>query len=355
MSYQNGTTHYNLPQTVGTDKRDWFDTNEAFADLDEAVYGAVQTGAVNTQKIEEAEGTVGQLNTRVGAVEDDVADVKVDVATAKEDIATQGVALSGLTTEVRDNKTDLEDMITAYEETTATASISHNVGDYFRYNDVLYITTITIRVGDTIVPDVNCRSTNVMTRVRALENQGGGQSPLASSVMYDNETSGLTSDNVQGAIDELDGTLDIVSQGVQTNGTHIGDLTTLGTTAKGNLVAAINEVLNMIGGAGMPTLNYRTPLHTFSGAETYTATKDCYLVGTINSTSQTNQAFSAEVSIGTAQSNTPITIYSASISTGVSKSNTGTYIAPLKLSAGDIVTLSNINNAVISLHVLEEK
>lgn len=285
MSYQNGTTHYNLPQTVGTDKRDWFDTNEAFAELDEAVYGAVQTGAVNTQKIEEAEGTVGQLNTRVGAVEDDVADVKVDVATAKEDIATQGVALSGLTTEVRGNKTDLEDMITAYEETTATASTSHNVGDYFRYNDVLYITTITIRVGDTIVPDVNCRSTNVMTRVRALENQGGGQSPLASSVMYDNETSGLTSDNVQGAIDELDGTLDIVSQGVQTNGTHIGDLTTLGTTAKGNLVAAINEVLNMIGGGLMPELDFANAQELSSAS--ITTSKMGAVIGSIRGASLT--------------------------------------------------------------------
>lgn len=279
MSYQNGTTHYNLPQTVGTDKRDWFDTNEAFADLDSAVYGAVQTGAVNTQKIEDAETTVGQLNTRVEAVEGDVADIKVDVATAKEDIATQGTALSGLTTEVRDNKTDLEDMITAYEEATATASASHNVGDYFRYNNVLYITTITIRVGDTIVPDVNCRSTNVMTRVRALENQGGGQSPLASSVMYDNTTSGLTADNVQGAIDELDGTLDIVSQGVQTNGTHIGDLTTLETTARGNLVAAINEVLSKIGGGRMLDFANAIQLETTH----LTTTKDGAVVGAIMS------------------------------------------------------------------------
>lgn len=248
MSYQNGTTHYNLPQTVGTDKRDWFDTNEAFANLDSAVYGAVQTGAVNTQKIEDAETRVGQLNTRVEGVEGDVADIKVDVATAKEDIATQGTALSGLTTEVRDNKTDLEDMITAYEEATATASASHNVGDYFRYNNVLYITTITIRVGDTIVPDVNCRSTNVMTRVRALENQGGGQTPLASSVMYDNTTSGLVADNVQGAIDELDSTLDVAVTGVQSNAQHIGDMTLLQTTSKTDLVSAINEVLSGISG-----------------------------------------------------------------------------------------------------------
>ena len=336
MSYQNGTTHYNLPQTVGTDKRDWFDTNEAFADLDSAVYGAVQTGAVNTQKIEDAETTVGQLNTRVEAVEGDVADIKVDVATAQEDIATQGTALSGLTTEVRDNKTDLEDMITAYEEATATASASHNVGDYFRYNNVLYITTITIRVGDTIVPDVNCRSTNVMTRVRALENQGGGQSPLASSVMYDNTTSGLTADNVQGAIDEVDSTLDIVSQGVQTNGTHIGDLTTLETTAKGNLVAAINEVLGMIGGGGMPTLNYTTPLHTFSTAGSYTATKVCYLFGSVDANGADNV----------------IKVNNTTVFTGYSAQYGGTKPFPLiKLNVGDVVSTTGAN---ANLHVFEE-
>ncbi len=341
MSYQNGTTHYNLPQTVGTDKRDWLDTNEAFADLDSAVYGAVQTGAVNTQKIEEAEGTIGQLNTRVGDVEEDVADIKADVTTAQEDIGTLGTTLSGLTTEVRDNKTDLEDMITAYEEATATASASHNVGDYFRYNNVLYITTITIRVGDTIVPDVNCRSTNVMTRVRALENQGGGQSPLASSVMYDNATSGLTADNVQGAIDEVDGTLDIVSQGVQTNGTHIGDLTTLLTTAKGNLVSAINELVGMIGGGGMPVLDYANPLHTFSSSSlTYTATKECYVVGTLGVNSGTSSAV--------------LKINNTDVFNAHSTANLGMYSTSVfvKLKTGDVCALSQFGSSV--LHVYEE-
>lgn len=330
MSYQNGTTHYNLPQTVGTDKRDWFDTNEAFADLDTAVHGAVQTGAVNTQKIEQAEETVSQLNTRVGDVEEDVADLKADVTTAQEDIGTLGTTLSGLTTEVRNNKGDLEDMITAYEETSATASASHNVGDYFRYNDVLYITTITIRVGDTIVPDVNCRSTNVMTRVRALENQGGGQSPLASSVLYDNATSGLQATDVQGAIDEIDGTLDIVSQGVQTNGTHIGDLTTLLTTAKGNLVGAINELVGMIGGAGMPTLNYSNPLHTFTNdSKTFTATKECYLLG--------SGRVAGSSSIIVSINNKPIATCSYGDS-GVLNIN----VPLLKLMNGDVVSLDNV-------------
>ncbi len=41
MSYEYGTTHFNLPQTIGSDKRDWSDTNQAFADVDAALYGAV--------------------------------------------------------------------------------------------------------------------------------------------------------------------------------------------------------------------------------------------------------------------------------------------------------------------------
>ena len=44
MSYAHGTSHYNLPQTVGTDKRDWFDTNQAFANVDADLYAA-KTGA----------------------------------------------------------------------------------------------------------------------------------------------------------------------------------------------------------------------------------------------------------------------------------------------------------------------
>lgn len=341
MSYRVGTPNYNLPQTEGTDKRDWFDTNESFANVDADLHSAVQTSTAHTQKIEQIEGTIGQLNTRVEAVEGDVADIKVDVATAKEDIATQGTALSGLTTVVRDNKTDLEDMITAYEEATATASASHNVGDYFRYNNVLYITTITIRVGDTIVPDVNCRSTNVMTRVRALENQGGGQTPLASSVMYDNTTSGLTADNVQSAIDEIDGTLDIVSQGVQTNGTHIGDLTTLETTSKGNLVSAINEILGMIGGGGMPALDFTNPLHTFStGALSYTATKECYLGGSI-----TGYTTEATVKVN----NTTVAVVGGTNTQSFNIRN-DVYISPIKLKAGDTVVVSS---EFINLHVYD--
>ena len=49
MSYSHGTPHFNLPLTQGSDKRDWSDTNQAFEDLDAAVYqaGSDATGALS--------------------------------------------------------------------------------------------------------------------------------------------------------------------------------------------------------------------------------------------------------------------------------------------------------------------
>ena len=57
--YANGTTHYNLPQTVGTDKRDWTDTNQAFADIDAALYTASETASSAASDIVTLGETVG--------------------------------------------------------------------------------------------------------------------------------------------------------------------------------------------------------------------------------------------------------------------------------------------------------
>ena len=219
--YQNGTPHYNLPQTVGTDKRDWFDTNEAFAEIDAALYSANQTAQTASEGLAQTNENVTALETRVETAEGNITTLQGDLDTAEENIGINATAINDLTHRVDEDVQDLNDMITAYEEATATASMSHNVGDYFRYNDTLWITTITIRVGDTIVPNVNCMSTNVMARVKALEGGGGGATPLASSVLYDNEDSGLAATNVQDAIDEIDGTLDVAVAGVQELSQHL--------------------------------------------------------------------------------------------------------------------------------------
>ena len=158
MSYAKGTTHYNLPQTMGDDKRDWFDTNEPFAAVDAALNGAVEEVAV--------------LDKDVTTLKSDMETAKTDIVGLKAYDTQNDVKVSALqtltaqhTVDIENVRQDSEDMICAIEEGSATASYAHEIGSYFRYNDTLYITTVPINVGDTIVPDVNCSTTDIVTRL----------------------------------------------------------------------------------------------------------------------------------------------------------------------------------------------
>ena len=172
MSYVNGTTHYNLPQTVGTDKRDWFDTNQAFADVDAALHTASETASAAASDITALSGRVGDLETASSSQAQDIVDIKAD-------ILTQSGAITRLDGDIDDVKADALDMICAIDEGTAqVATVAVTEGNYFRYNDVLYMATADIAVGDTIVPNTNCRATNVATELENLE----GDSSLSTRV-----------------------------------------------------------------------------------------------------------------------------------------------------------------------------
>lgn len=159
MSFANGTIHYNLPQTVGTDKRDWFDTNTSFAAIDAAIYGAVQTAT-------ETASAVTALTTRVGSAEADIATIQTSLGTDESKISALELLTSQHSTQIADVKADALDMICAVDEGTAqVATVAVNAGQYFRYNDVLYMATSNIAVGDTIVPNTNCRATNVASEL----------------------------------------------------------------------------------------------------------------------------------------------------------------------------------------------
>lgn len=161
MSYTTGTTHYNLPQTVGTDKRDWSDTNQAFQDVDAALYGAVQDVA-------QAASDVDALESRMDTAEQNIATNTGDIAGLDTRVTTVEGAVTSLSGQVTDTRQDLEDMICAYNEASATSTHAYAIGDYFIYNDVLYKATQTIAIGDTIVPDTNCATTNVSTELLSV-------------------------------------------------------------------------------------------------------------------------------------------------------------------------------------------
>lgn len=165
MSYTQGTTHYNLPQTLGDDKRDWFDTNQPFADVDAALYSAYEG--------------VQTLDKDLTAVKSDLNTAQTDIASIKQYDAENTVKVSALETltaqhtiDIEDVRNDAEDMICSVEEKTATAQYEHLTGAYFRYNDTLYVATTDISKGDTIVPNVNCRTTDVATSLPTIRNLG---------------------------------------------------------------------------------------------------------------------------------------------------------------------------------------
>ena len=161
MSYANGTTHYNLPQTLGTDKRDWFDTNQAFADIDAAIYGAVQNAS-------QAVTDLSALTTRVGTAENDIDTLETAIGTHTSQISAMQTSITQIGNAVTDNKQDVLDMIESTQEASATATYAHAVGSYFIYNDTLYVTTVAIAVGDTIVPNTNCETTDIGTVLAQL-------------------------------------------------------------------------------------------------------------------------------------------------------------------------------------------
>lgn len=162
MAYVNGTTHYNLPQTVGTDKRDWADTNQAFSDIDAALYGAVDDVA-------QAQTEIDALTGRMNTAEENIADNTADIAGLDTRLTTAEGAITSQQSQITDLRQDTEDMICAYNEASATSTHDYAVGDYFIYNDVLYRAIQVITIGDTIVPDTNCTTTNVSSELLSIK------------------------------------------------------------------------------------------------------------------------------------------------------------------------------------------
>jgi hypothetical protein len=250
MSYANGTANFNLPQTVASDKRDWSDTNQAFADLDAAVAGTVtdvQTALTNASAAQTTAD--GAATTAAGAV------TTANAASATATSASEQAALASTTA---------NNAVTAAATAQTTA--------------------------DSAVTTANAAS--------------------------------ATASNA-----------DTVALAAQTN---IGTMANLQTTDKTSLVAAINEVLSLIGGGGMPDLDYTNPLFTFDTNNlSYTAVEECYLVGSLGETGATLNI-----------NNTPIFEYHRAGSTA---GNTMS-LPVIKLNTGDIVALSAITSTT-KLHV----
>ena len=163
MSSTTTTQFYGLTQYIGTDKPDFADNNTAFRNVDADLHQVVQDSQGFTSDI-------ADLTERVGNLDTDLTNLSGDLDGEKAKItALQNKELSQ-DTEISRVERNAQDMITAYNEASATSTHAYAVGDYFIYNNVLYQATAAIAVGATIVPDTNCTTTNVTSELIQLNN-----------------------------------------------------------------------------------------------------------------------------------------------------------------------------------------
>ena len=178
--YTNETTHYGIPLPLGSDLTAPMDYNESMQDVDTALFESKTDSSSALQK-------ANQLQLDLGTTNDNVTSVAVRVTALEGTSVTQGQAILQNTQDIANVRADALDMIEAKDEGTAQiATVAVTSGEYFRYNDVLYIATQNIAVGDTIVPNTNCRATNVGTELTQLNTSLAGISQRTADVIIDN-------------------------------------------------------------------------------------------------------------------------------------------------------------------------
>ena len=134
MSYANGTSFLNLPQTVGTDKRDWFDTNEAFLDLDAKVKAAYEGGIDTAAALAALSETVSGLSTTVSDLNTTVGQHTTSITTITEALTLINTTLTGLDTSVK-TKFDSAGIADPYDAEHGT----YDVDDVVTYNSQRYV------------------------------------------------------------------------------------------------------------------------------------------------------------------------------------------------------------------------
>lgn len=210
MSYTNETTYYGLPLPTGSDKSTFTDNNTAFQAVDAALHTASEGAAQAAEDITSLTGRVGDCETNITNLTTDFGLEKAKIVNLQNKETLQDG-------EIRDVRSDCEDMISAYNEATSTSTHAYSAGDYFIYNDVLYVATDSIAVGDTIVPDTNCETTNVTTE---LKSQAGDIAQLNSDLT--NVTNRITNQLIVDSTVILDSTFNTDYQYFETTLTKAG-------------------------------------------------------------------------------------------------------------------------------------
>lgn len=182
MSYRVGTTHYNLPLTEGNDKRDWADTNQAFEDLDAAVYEAASDSSL----------AISAAQTAQTSADGAVADAATAVSTANA-AASQAATASELASLAR---TEAQSAVTTAQSAQTTAQSAQTTATN--------ADTVALAARSNIGTMSDLQTTDKSSLVAAINEVlsqigGGGMRPLDMSNKVQITTTGYTP-NVDGAL-----------------------------------------------------------------------------------------------------------------------------------------------------------
>lgn len=159
MSYARGTTNYNLPQTQGTDKRDWSDTNTAFAAIDTAIKTANDTASSASSAASTAQSRADSAYTLASTANTAAGNAATAAATADEKAVTA--------------KSRADSAYTLANTANTTANTAKAGVDYMSRSNVGDFTNITAGTTFTAPNDgyVQCAS-NIGTAVGSIRNSG---------------------------------------------------------------------------------------------------------------------------------------------------------------------------------------
>lgn len=143
MSHTNSTTHYSLPQFVGTDTPGWLtDVNSAMSSIDSAIFARQQESVSNSDAITANTADINGLKTRMDGAE-------TSITQTAQTLSDQSAAISTLQTSVTQNTGDIAGLATRVTNLSGT-DVSYDPAG----------TNLTATTVQAAVTEVNSKITN---------------------------------------------------------------------------------------------------------------------------------------------------------------------------------------------------
>ena len=189
MSYTDSTTHYHWPLPQESDLFNGLDDNTMKEELDEKIYTLEQTSQDDHATVVQLAADVQELGQTVAGYDQTIESIQGTLTEHAERL----ILLTNRQTELSrqlGTKAGEATIAEAYNE-----EAGYHIGEIVYHSNILYEANVTI-----VAPagEFDSSKWDIVTLADKVE-----ENTSASGISYDNVSSGLTADDVQEAIDEL--------------------------------------------------------------------------------------------------------------------------------------------------------